>query len=154
MKTPHRRPARRLAALHAAAVMAISLVAGVIVAPPARSVQNPYERGPAPTEASVRASRGPFSFTQVSVPGTGTGFGSGTIYYPDDTSQGTFGAVAVSPGYISPEFIISWLGPKLASNGFVVITFSAGFPTDQPDSRGRQLLTALNYLTTQSPGSR
>ncbi|WP_233510669.1 dienelactone hydrolase family protein [Actinomadura craniellae] len=134
-------------ALQSAAVLTLGLVA----APAAHSAQSPYERGPAPTETSVRASTGPFQYAQVSVPGAG--FGSGTIYYPTDTGQGTFGGVAVSPGFLSPEILIAWLGPKLASNGFVVITISTNNPGDQPDSRGEQLLAALNYLATQSPAA-
>jgi predicted dienelactone hydrolase len=79
-----------------------------------------------------------------------TGFGGGTIYYPTSTSDGTFGAVAVSPGYTAYESSISWLGPRLASQGFVVFTIDTLTTVDQPDSRGRQLLAALDYLTERS----
>ncbi|HEX2315549.1 MAG TPA: dienelactone hydrolase family protein, partial [Thermomonospora sp.] len=129
--------------------------AGVAVASPAESAQraaSPYQRGPAPTEQSVRAERGPFEFSQVAVPADGTdGFNKGTIYYPKDTSQGTFGGVAVSPGFLMPESTIAWLGPRLASNGFVVITITTNTPLDQPNMRGDQLKAALNYLVQKSP---
>ncbi|SEF57752.1 Dienelactone hydrolase [Thermomonospora echinospora] len=146
MRAPLKRLRRWLVALPAAAVLAV----GVTAAPNSyATADSSYQRGPAPTEASVRADRGPFQVARVNVPGAG--FGSGTIYYPTDTSQGTFGGVAVSPGFLSPEILIAWLGPRLASHGFVVITFTTNTPTDQPDSRGSQLLAALDYLTTQSP---
>ncbi|KPI12031.1 Triacylglycerol lipase [Actinobacteria bacterium OK074] len=117
----------------------------------APAAANPYERGPAPTEASVTAARGPFAIAQVNVPsGSGAGFNDGTIYYPTDTSQGTFGAVAVIPGFISPQAVIQWFGPRLASQGFVVFTLDSNGLADLPDARGRQLLAALDYLTTQS----
>ncbi|WP_197522904.1 poly(ethylene terephthalate) hydrolase family protein, partial [Actinokineospora pegani] len=45
---------------------------------------------------------------------------------------------------------ISWLGRRLASQGFVVFTIDTLSTLDQPDSRGRQLLSALDYLTTRS----
>ncbi|WP_128378254.1 dienelactone hydrolase family protein [Streptomyces cavernae] len=128
-----------------------SLTALLGVNTPAEAAQNPYERGPAPTEASVTAARGPFAIAQVSVPsGSGTGFNNGTIYYPTDTSQGTFGAVAVIPGFISPQLVIQWLGPRLASQGFVVFTLDTNGGGDLPESRGSQLLAALDYLTTRS----
>jgi len=145
-KSPH---AGKRLGLPAAAV---ALAASVILLPqPAQAAENPYERGPAPTEAGVTAERGPSAIAQKHVPaGSGQGFNKGTITYPTDTSQGTFGAVAVSPGFISPELIIRWLGPRLASHGFVVITLETNSPFDFPDSRARQLLAALDHLTTTS----
>lgn len=126
-----------------------ALVAGALVAPPAQAAENPYERGPAPTEASVTASRGPFAIAQTSVP-AGNGFGGGTIYYPTSTSEGTFGAISISPGFTGPESSISWYGPRLASQGFVVITISTNSLFDQPSSRADQLLAALDYVTQRS----
>ncbi|WP_189245711.1 alpha/beta hydrolase family protein [Streptosporangium pseudovulgare] len=117
----------------------------------AAAVDNPYERGPAPTEASIEASRGPFATSQYSVSVLQvSGFGGGTVYYPTDTSQGTFGAIAISPGYTATWASLSWLGPRLASQGFVVIGIETNTIYDQPDSRGRQLLAALDYLVQNS----
>jgi predicted dienelactone hydrolase len=79
-----------------------------------------------------------------------SGFGGGIIYYPTDTSQGTFGAVALSPGYTASWSSISWLGPRIASHGFVVIGIETNSRFDQPSSRGTQLLAALDYLTERS----
>ncbi|WP_156758141.1 alpha/beta hydrolase family protein [Actinokineospora pegani] len=109
-------------------------------------------KGPAPTEQSVRAERGPFAVKkQIVAPQSGRAFNKGTIYYPDDTSQGDFGAVAVIPGFLEPEFTTSWYGPTLASHGFVVITLEPIAITDFPDPRSSQLLAAVRWLATQSP---
>ncbi|KAB1988132.1 alpha/beta hydrolase [Streptomyces triticiradicis] len=118
---------------------------------PAQAAANPYERGPAPTNASIEASRGPYAVSTATVSALSvSGFGGGTIYYPTSTADGTFGAVAVSPGYTAYQSSISWLGPRLASQGFVVFTIDTLTTLDQPDSRGRQLLAALDYLTRSS----
>ncbi|MET9674571.1 dienelactone hydrolase family protein [Streptomyces sp. NPDC006482] len=115
------------------------------------SASNPYERGPAPTTASIEASTGSYAVAQTSVSRlSATGFGGGTIYYPTSTSDGTFGAVVISPGFTGTESSIAWLGPRLASQGFVVFTIDTLTTLDQPDSRGRQLLAALDHLTQRS----
>jgi predicted dienelactone hydrolase len=115
------------------------------------AADNPYERGPAPTVSSIEASRGPYSVSDTSVSSwVVSGFGGGTIYYPTSTSDGTFGAVAISPGFTARQSSIAWLGPRLASQGFVVFTIDTNSIYDQPASRGRQLLAALDYLTERS----
>ncbi|MGY0023328.1 alpha/beta hydrolase family protein [Streptomyces sp. cg35] len=117
----------------------------------AQAADNPYERGPAPTTSSIEASRGSYAVSQTTVSSLSvSGFGGGTIYYPTSTADGTFGAVAISPGYTAYQSSIAWLGPRLASQGFVVFTIDTNTTLDQPDSRGRQLLAALDYLTQQS----
>ncbi|WUX72106.1 alpha/beta hydrolase [Streptomyces sp. NBC_01429] len=112
---------------------------------------NPYERGPAPTVAGIEAARGSYAVSQTTVSSaSATGFGGGTIYYPTSTADGTFGAVAVSPGFTATQSSVGWLGPRLASQGFVVFTIDTNTTLDAPDSRGRQLLAALDYLTQSS----
>ncbi|MGW7116955.1 bis(hydroxyethyl) terephthalate hydrolase, partial [Streptomyces xanthophaeus] len=119
--------------------------------PSANAADNPYERGPAPTVASIEASRGSYSVGQTSVSSLSvSGFGGGTIYYPTSTADGTFGAIAVSPGFTADQSSIAWLGPRLASQGFVVFTIDTNTRYDQPASRGEQLLAALDYLTGRS----
>ncbi|MFY1594472.1 alpha/beta hydrolase family protein [Micromonospora sp. WMMD737] len=147
--TARPRPAARLAGLAVAAVLA---AAGALAAPPAaQAAANPYERGPAPSVALLEASRGPFATASQSVSSLSvTGFGGGVIYYPTSTAEGTFGAVAISPGYTAAWSSIDWLGPRIASHGFVVIGIETNTRLDQPDSRGRQLLAALDYLTQRS----
>ncbi|MFC4529199.1 alpha/beta hydrolase family protein [Sphaerisporangium dianthi] len=132
--------------------LALALTGGsVAYAPGAHAAAGPYERGPAPTESSIEAARGPFATAQTSVSSLSvSGFGGGTIYYPTDTSQGTFGAIAISPGYTATWSTLSWLGPRLASQGFVVFGINTNTLYDQPDSRGRQLLAALDYLVRSS----
>lgn len=143
------RPAGRLAVLAAAVTAVVGLT--TLGGPAAHGADNPYERGPAPTESSIEALRGPYAVSETTVSRLSvTGFGGGTIYYPTSTADGTFGAVAVSPGYTGTQSSISWLGPRLASQGFVVFTIDTLTTLDQPDSRGNQLLAALDYLTRTS----
>ncbi|BAL90097.1 putative lipase [Actinoplanes missouriensis 431] len=132
------------------AAAALALTAG-LGATAAQAADNPYERGPAPTLSALQASRGPFAVSQTSVSRLAvTGFGGGEIYYPTSTSSGTFGAIAISPGFTAYWSSISWLGPRLASHGFVVIGIETNTTADQPASRGSQLLAALDYLTQRS----
>ena len=132
----------------AALVASVTLLAG---APAPAQAANPYERGPAPSTATIEASRGSFAIATTTVARSAvSGFGGGTIYYPTSTASGTFGAVAISPGFTSSQSAVSWLGPRLASQGFVVITIDTLSTLDQPASRGTQLLAALDYLTGQS----
>lgn len=139
---------RRLSTVLFGLTLSVTLVASPAVAVAA---DNPFERGPAPTVASIEAARGPFAFAQLSVARSSvTGFGGGTIYYPTDTSQGTFGAISVSPGFTATQSSIAWIGPRVASQGFVVMTIDTLSTLDQPASRGRQLLAALDYLTQRS----
>ncbi|MFV0131056.1 dienelactone hydrolase family protein [Streptomyces sp. HMX112] len=146
------RTGRRSRAL--ATGLATLLTAGALstaMSPGALAADNPYERGPAPTTASIEAARGPYAVSQTTVSAlSATGFGGGTVYYPTSTSDGTFGAVAVSPGYTGTQSSIAWLGPRLASQGFVVFTIDTLSTVDQPASRGRQLLAALDHLTQRS----
>jgi alpha-beta hydrolase superfamily lysophospholipase len=135
------------------AALSAVVTAVVLVAAPAApaAAANPYERGPAPTTATIEASRGSFAIAQSTVARSAvSGFGGGTIYYPTSTTAGTFGAVAISPGFTASQSSVAWLGPRLASQGFVVITIDTRSVYDQPDSRGTQLLAALDYLTRTS----
>jgi len=115
------------------------------------SAENPYQRGPAPTVSSVAAQRGTFATAQMSV-APGNGFNGGKIYYPTDTSLGTWGAIAAVPGYTARwDAEGAWMGPWLASFGFVVIGIDTNSPNDYDTARGTQLLAALDYLTQRSP---
>ncbi|WP_086838616.1 poly(ethylene terephthalate) hydrolase family protein [Amycolatopsis kentuckyensis] len=131
------------------AVLLAASGAGQASASPNLSGDSSFGRGPAPTTASVTAERGPFTIATERV-GPGQGFGGGTISFPTDTSQGTFGAVAVAPGFLESEAAIAWYGPRLASQGFVVITISTNSVQDTPDARSEQLLAALRYVTDSS----
>ncbi|WP_233226227.1 RICIN domain-containing protein [Amycolatopsis sp. CA-126428] len=135
-----------------ATLAAAVLTAGPALARPRDSAaDNPYQRGPDPTVAMIESSTGPFATASASVP-AGHGFNGGRVYYPADTSPGTWGALAIVPGY-SALFADeeAWMGPWLSSFGFVVLGVETSTRTDSADARGTELLAALDYLTTQSP---
>jgi dienelactone hydrolase len=107
----------------------------------------PYDRGPAPSTAALEADQGPFAVGTLAVsPAAAAGYGGGTISYPTDTSEGPFGAVAVCPGYTGVQRSMQWLGPRLASNGFVVIVIDTLSPTHNAEQRAVQLIAALNQV--------
>jgi dienelactone hydrolase len=111
---------------------------------------NPYERGPAPDELDLGAELGPFAYDSISrtATQTGPGLAAGTIYFPSE-EQGTFGTVAIVPGWTNTQAAVSWYGPLLASHGYVVMTINTNSPLfDQPAQRATQVLLALDYLTS------
>jgi dienelactone hydrolase len=138
------------AALRAIATTLLLLVLATESPLPAGAA-SPYERGPNPTLSSLQASSGPFAIATTSVSNFSTpGFGAADIYYPTTTAQGTFGAVAVAPGFTATRSSMAWLARRVASHGFVVINFNTNSIYDQPASRGDQLLAALDYLVGSS----
>ena len=106
-------------------------------------------KGPAPTVESIQAETGTFAIASTSV-AAGNGFGGGTIYAPTDTAHGKYGAVAIVPGYQDSANAFAWYGPRIATQGFVVIIIDSIGLEDGPGARGNQLLAALSYLSTQS----
>ena len=131
------------------ALTALALVAGLTgtVAAPAASI----ERGPNPTLALLDASSGPYAISSTSVSDFRTpGFGAADIYYPTTTAEGSWGGVAIAPGYTAGRSSMAWLARRVASHGFVVINMDTNSRYDQPGSRGDQLLDALDYLTGSS----
>ena len=139
-------------AAYVRALMALlALAFGTLSAAPdvAGAQTNPYQRGPAPTLAILDAPTGPFAIGRTVVARQSTWAG-GTITYPTDTSQGTFGAVVVSPGFLSPQ--VAWAGPRIASHGFVVLTIDTNTIFDSPTSRSQQLQAALSYLVSPASG--
>jgi dienelactone hydrolase len=125
-----------------------SMFIGALLLSAAASAQNPFERGPTPTTSSLEASRGPFAFSSFTV-SRPSGYGAGTVYYPTNAG-GTVGAIAIVPGYTARQSSINWWGPRLASHGFVVITIDTNSTLDQPSSRSRQQLAALDQVATLS----
>ena len=104
-----------------------------------------YETGPAPNLSFVEANRGPLSTATFNVPGSVDGFGGGTVYYPTNINQ-ELATISIAPGFTNTRSAVAWWGPVLASHGFVVITIDTNSRFDQPESRGRQLDSALSYL--------
>ncbi len=136
------------AGLAATALVLSGLVAG---SSSAGAQTNPYERGPAPTASALRASSGPYATSSTSVSGLSvSGFGGGRIYYPTTTSDGTFGAVVLAPGYTAYASTYAGLAERVASHGFVVFAIDTNSTLDFPPSRGDQILAALDYLTQRS----
>lgn len=102
-------------------------------------------RGPAPTAAALQAT-GPFliASTPIAKP---DGYGSGTVYYPTDTSQGKFGLVVMTPGFLAVPGYYQWLAERVASHGFVVVNIGTKTIFDVPDARGREMAAALKQVT-------
>lgn len=144
---------RSVAASLGGGLAIVALAMSGLVAQPrlAGAQENPYQRGPAPTDASLRASRGPYATSSATVSSLGApGFGGGRIYYPTTTSDGTFGAVVIAPGFTAGSTSYLSLAERVASHGFVTFAIDTNSRMDFPDSRGDQILAALDYLTGQS----
>src|SRR5436305_13148838 len=92
------RRGRRVAAAAAAVALGAATAVAALITHPASAAQSSYQLGPDPTVQSVAATRGTFATAEITVP-SGFGFNGGKIYYPTDTSQGTWGAIAAVPGY-------------------------------------------------------
>jgi predicted dienelactone hydrolase len=105
-----------------------------------------FQKGPDPTNAALLRN-GPFSVQQSAITGA-SGFGGGRVYVPSEA--GTYGAIAISPGFTARWSSLSWLGPRLASHGFVVLGMETNTTGDFPPSRGSQLNAALRWLTSSS----
>ena len=108
-----------------------------------------FRRGPDPTNASVSATTGSFATSQMTV-GSGNGFGGGTITFPTDTSQGTFGAFVFTPGFTASSSNYTWVGPRIASQGFVVLVMNTNSRFDMPQARSTQQRAALTWLANSS----
>ena len=107
------------------------------------------QNGPAPTSTSVNAA-GTYATASSAVASTASlGFGGGTIYYP--TATGTYGVIALCPGFTATQTSVAWLAQRLATHGFVTLAMNTNNPLlDSPSSRGTQLRAAIAYLTGSS----
>jgi predicted dienelactone hydrolase len=121
----------------------------LVLAALAQAQTNPFQKGPDPTSALLNATSGPFAISSVSVSRFAvSGFGGGTIYFP--TTTGSYAALAICPGFTATQSSVAWLGQRLASHGFVVMTINTNSTFDQPSSRATQLMAALRYMTNSS----
>ena len=141
MLVPHTRAAKLVSGL--AVVLAFAI--GAVAAPAFAD-----EVGQAPTAQNITGD-GSFAVTSSAISSTVPGFGGGRVYYP--TATGRFPVVAISPGFTARWSSISWLGPRLASWGFVVVGIETNSVFDQPESRGDQLLAALNWAVNSGPSA-
>jgi predicted dienelactone hydrolase len=126
--------------------------AGLVTTPTTAGAQtDEFRRGPDPSAAALERA-GPFAVSQQSAASNSqAGFNGGTIFYPTDTSEGTFGAVGVSPGFFTPGSAMNSIAQRIASHGFVVIAINTWSVVDFPPSRGGQLGGALYWLVNSSP---
>lgn len=125
-------------------IAAVLFVSGASLA----SAQSAYQKGPAPTLASIQAA-GPFAVSTQTI--SGNGFGGGTVYSPN--TAGTYALVAVCPGFISYQSSIAQISQRLATHGFVVVTIDTNTIYDSPDSRATQLLAALKATAALKTGA-
>lgn len=105
--------------------------------------------GDAPTSAST-SKAGAFSpKTYTSGYRDAPGYADSTIHYPDG-QDGPLAAVAIVPGFVSPQSsIITW-GPFLASHGIIAITIGTNSPSDQPNVRATALMDAIETLKSEN----
>jgi dienelactone hydrolase len=141
----------RSARAFVAFVAFVAMALGALIAQPttAGAQTNPFAKGPNPTATNI-TQNGTFATTTATVPASVAGFGGGTITYPTSTTSGTFGAIAFAPGYTATNASYTWVGPRIASHGFVVFTINTDSRFDFPSSRATQLQNALNYLVNSS----
>jgi dienelactone hydrolase len=129
---------------------ALAMVLGALVAQPttAGAQTGEFRLGPDPTLTNIQQN-GPFATTNVSVSSFVAGFGGGRITMPTDSSR-RYGAIVFAPGYTATSASYTWVGPRIASHGFVVFTINTDSTLDFPSSRATQLQNAANYLANQS----
>jgi predicted dienelactone hydrolase len=132
---------RRAAAV--AAGLLLALTGAAVTAPPALA----DEVGQAPTTANITGN-GSFATAGSTIVGA-VGFGGGVAYYP--TTAGQYPVIAISPGFTAYWSSLSWLGPRVASWGFVVVGIETLTTLDQPAQRGQELIAALRWATNSSP---
>ncbi|MEU7856266.1 discoidin domain-containing protein [Nonomuraea sp. NPDC049141] len=102
---------------------------------------------PDPTIASLEATAGPLATATYTVPSP-SGYKAGTITYP--TAGGSYPGIVLMPGYQGTQQNLSWLGPRLASWGFVVVNVDTNTLTDTPDQRGTEIRAAGTQLLNLS----
>jgi dienelactone hydrolase len=133
-----------------ALVAALAMVLGALITQPttAGAQTGEFRLGPDPTPTNV-TQNGPFATTNVSVSSAVAGFGGGRITMPTDASR-RYGAIVFAPGFTATSASYTWVGPRIASHGFVVFTINTDSTFDFPSSRATQLQNAANYLANQS----
>ncbi|MBC7699709.1 alpha/beta hydrolase [Aquabacterium sp.] len=105
--------------------------------------------GPNPTVASLEAAAGPYAVSNAAVAAP-SGYGAGTVFYPNVRTEGQFGVVVLAPGFLAVQGYYKWLAERVASHGFVVVTVNFNSTFDQPDARGTQMSKALQQVVSLS----
>lgn len=110
---------------------------------------SPYQKGPAPTVASLEAI-GPFATAKTTLP-TSADYGNGTtVYYPTNRSVGSYGLLVLCPGFVSTAGLYSGIAQRIASHGFVVTVVATKSLLDQPKPRGAQMIAVMNAVLAQN----
>ncbi|GIF26728.1 dienelactone hydrolase [Actinoplanes tereljensis] len=105
---------------------------------------------PNPTTQSLEATNGPLATGTYTVPNP-SGYKAGTVTYP--TATGSYPGIVLMPGYQGTQSNLSWLAPRLASWGFVVVNTDTTTLNDDPDSRAKQVQAAGTQLLSLSNAS-
>ena len=113
-----------------------------------------FIRGDDPTESSVLGTAtGPYTvMSYTDGYRDGPDYADSTIFYPTDADP-PFAAVAIVPGFVSPQSSIMNWGPFLASFGIVTMTIGTNSPTDDPTLREAALLDALETIKSENTRS-
>jgi predicted dienelactone hydrolase len=125
----------------------LSLSLAALLLPHGAALAAGYERGPAPTAASLEAA-GPFtvdSFQIGRAVAKAYGYGGATVYFPKASGQ-TFGIVSLTPGFLGFQAVYAPLAERVASHGFVVINLDTNTVFDQPDLRAREMAGAIKQV--------
>jgi dienelactone hydrolase len=139
-RTRLRRPSPSIAS-------AIAVVATVALAGPPVAAHAAGAAVPNPTVQSLEATNGPLSTATYTVPNP-SGYRAGTITYP--AAAGSYPGIVLMPGYQGTQSNLSWLAPRLASWGFVVVNVDTNTLNDDPNSRGTQIRAAGTQLVNLS----
>jgi dienelactone hydrolase len=129
-----------------------ALAAGLLLATAmsnAAHAESAYQRGPAPTIASVEAPAGPYQVGNEAVKAP-VGYKAGTVYYPRDAQGQSFGLIVVTPGFIETQSWNAWWARYLASHGFVVINIDTQSTLEFPAARAKEELAALDDVVRLS----
>lgn len=111
--------------------------------------ESPYQKGPAPTVASLEAT-GPFAIAKTTLPNAAD-YGNGSqVYYPTDRTTGSFGLLVISPGFVSAVGLYSGIAQRIASHGFVVAVVATKSLLDQPKPRAAQLIAVRDAVLAQN----
>lgn len=124
--------------------------------------QTPDEAAPAPddpetpvapsTPLTREAATGPGPLQVSTVTSglrDGPAYGTQTLYVPQG-AEPPLAAVAIVPGFNTPESSIQAWGPFLASHGIVALTIGTNTPTDSAELRSSALLDALETLRAEN----
>jgi hypothetical protein len=110
---------------------------------------SPYQKGPAPTVASLEAT-GPFAIAKTTLPNAAD-YGNGTtVYYPTNRTVGSYGLLVICPGFVSTAGLYSGIAQRIASHGFVVTVVATKSLLDQPKPRAAQMIAAMNAVLAQN----